>query len=591
MRKCIFFFSFFTFYFLLFTSSLAQLSKGGKPLSFNENYQLKKNVPTEVMPSVDVEKLKAEDSINAQDKSIPWRFGHNFDVNLNLQNSGLWETLPHGDRIWRLKIISHDALSINLQFDDYWLPEGAKLFIYNESKSEIIGAFTDLNNKSFRKLGTTPVHGDKIILEYFEPKKAAGLGTLNISTVTHAYRDIFSLAKGLGDSGPCNNNVVCPEGDNWRDQIRSVAIIIVGGNSGCTGALINNSCEDGTPYFLTANHCLGGSTSTWVFRFHWDSPTCSSTGNGPTNYTISGATLMASNGGSDFALLELSTQIPDSFNVFYAGWDRSGTNPTSQTAIHHPSGDVKKISFDYDPAVSTTWSSAQVWEITQWEDGTTEPGSSGSPLFDQDGRIIGQLFGGGASCGNITDDNYGRVNVSWDNDPTPSKQLKYWLANCDTSVQEIDGYDPNAQSVANDAAAHSVLDIQPLLCGNTIQPKIIFKNKGLDTLISLTIVYDLDGNVLDSVLWSGTLAPNTTDTVSVPIISIANDGSHTFTATVKNPNNSVDSNAVNDSKTVSFYAITNSTDVSFTLNLDDWGSEISWSITDTTGIIVHSGGG
>src|SRR3989304_736192 len=120
----------------LFTPDLfAQISEGGTPISFSK-LQLSKQVPTAVMPVVDVETLLSEDSINAQYKDIPWRFGYNIPVNLNLQNSGLWENIGKDNRIWRLKIVSPGALSINLTFDEYYLPEGAKLFIYNDSKSE-----------------------------------------------------------------------------------------------------------------------------------------------------------------------------------------------------------------------------------------------------------------------------------------------------------------------------------------------------------------------------------------------------------------------------------------------------------------------
>src|SRR5690606_10985800 len=134
----------------------------------------------------------------------------------------------------------------------------------------------------------------------------------------------------------------CPEGDPWRDQIRSVAMMVVGGSGLCTGQLINNCAEDGTPYFLTANHCLGGSTNNWVFRFNWESPSCNQNQNGPTNQSVTGATLKANSAGSDVALLQLNSTPPAGYNVYYSGWDRSGTASTSNVGIHHPSGDIKK---------------------------------------------------------------------------------------------------------------------------------------------------------------------------------------------------------------------------------------------------------
>ena len=71
--------------------------------------------------------------------------------------------------------------------------------------------------------------------------------------------------------------------------------------------------------------------------------------------TVSGSTLRANYSFSDFALLELSASPPDSYNVFYAGWSAIDTPADSVVAVHHPSGDIKKISFDYDQVTSTSY--------------------------------------------------------------------------------------------------------------------------------------------------------------------------------------------------------------------------------------------
>ncbi|HRD51510.1 MAG TPA: trypsin-like peptidase domain-containing protein, partial [Flavobacteriales bacterium] len=212
--------------------------------------------------------------------------------------------------------------------------------------------------------------------------------------------------------------------------------------------LINNCQNNGTPYFLTANHCLGGNNS-WVFRFNWNSPVCTPTTNAPTNQTVSGSQLRANNAASDVALLQLNSTPPASYNVFYTGWDKSGTAPTASTCIHHPDGDIKKISFDTNPATSVSWGGAACWRIANWEDGTTEPGSSGSGLWNQNGLLIGQLYGGTASCSNNINDYFGRFSTSY-------PFLQTWLGDCGNTLQ---GY-PLITSV-NDLENEAALTIAP----------------------------------------------------------------------------------------------------------------------------------
>ncbi len=393
------------------------------------------------MRPVDVPSLLAEDAAE-ESKGVPFRFGYPFEVSYDLVNAGTWETLPDGGRLWRLAISSPGAYSINLVYRDFRLPPGARFFIYNEDRSMVIGAFTRDNNKEHGRFATGLVKGDKCILEYYEPPDVVEPGIIDIERIVHAYKNLFDRAElneamGFGGSGSCNNNVNCPEGAEWQDDKRSVAMITTqGGFRLCTGALVNNIREDLTPYFLTANHCLGGE-DTWVFMFNYESPSCANI-DGPTWMTVSGSTLRSTSTNSDFALLELSEQPPDSYAVYYAGWSADGTAAQSAVGIHHPSGDIKKISFDYDPVTT----SGSFWQIGVWDDGTTEPGSSGSPLFDSmTHRIIGQLCCGTASCQSLTSDFYGKFSISW-NGAGPSTRLRDWLDPDNTGVLVLDGLDP-----------------------------------------------------------------------------------------------------------------------------------------------------
>jgi len=390
----------------------AQISRGGTPPSFSAT--VKDSVPMILMPVVNVDSLLQNDTVN----DFSYRFGYAFDVDMGLYNSGTWDTLTNGDRIWRLRISSPDAFSINLIYDDFGLPQGAEFFVYSEDRSMVLGAFTGSNNKSHNKFSTDLIKGDVTVLEYYEPVYASGV-RINIDKVIHAYRNTFS---GNGESGSCNIDVNCPQGDDWCVEKRAVSMILLDDNTRwCSGCLINNEREDLTPYYLTANHCLTGDESTWIFRFKYWSPNCNQ-GNSATQWaSISGSSIKVNGSVSDFALLELNDRPPSGFGVLYAGWDRSSSPSTSGVGIHHPSGDVMKISlYDNAPVVAfVNGAGVNSWKF-QFDQGVLEPGSSGSPMFNQDHLVVGQLYGttlnNFLTCDNPTGDAvYGRFDVSWDN--------------------------------------------------------------------------------------------------------------------------------------------------------------------------------
>jgi hypothetical protein len=422
----------------------AQVSAGGLPPSWGQVALAAP--PTLLLPAPPPsEMLLAEDAAASKDE--PLRFGWPMELSVGMVDAGRWEVMPNGDRLWRLRIHSPGARSLNFVFERWQLPPGAEFFVYGDDRSLSLGAFTEFNNKPDGSFAVQPLPGDAATLEYREPAAAAYAGEIVLRRAIHGYRDIFALAsRNYGDSGSCNVNVMCPQGDPWADPIRSVAMILTSGGSRiCSGALVNNLRQDGTQYFLTANHCLGGETS-WIFMFNYQSPGCPNV-NGPTTNTVQGAIRRASNSASDFALLELTEAIPESYGVYYAGWSAVDEAAPEVTAIHHPSGDIKKISFELDPVVSDRYLGNQGiagshWKVTQWDEGTTEPGSSGSPIFDPQQRIIGQLHGGYASCSSLTPDWYGKVSMSWDYGSTPATRLVDWLDPDGIGQLQLDGFDP-----------------------------------------------------------------------------------------------------------------------------------------------------
>ncbi len=570
------------------------------------SWSIKTNVaqPATVrLPAFDLNARLQDDAINYSQKGQIWRFGYEHAYNADIRAGVIAETLPNGDKVWRKRFSSANALSMNMLFSDFYLAEGATIHLYNDDRSQVIGAYTHKNNNAARELGTSILKGEHVIVELYEPAHTIGQSAAVISNVIHGYRDIYAYAantyKDLNDAGKCNHDVNCPLGNGWQDQINSVAIIIINGSGGCTGALINNTLNDGTPYFLTANHCLGGSVANWVFRFNWDSPTPVCGANAastmpPQPYNeVNGSVLRANSAGSDMALLQMNSRPTG--DVYYAGWDRSGVISPNVTAIHHPSGDVKKISRENDPVSISTWQGAQVWEVANWDLGTTEPGSSGSPLFDNNQRIIGQLYGGGAACQGLTNngqsDEYGRFNISWTGGGANNNRLSNWLDPNNSGVQTLDGFNPNVPSNGNDAGIRTVDGIAPNYCNvSTINPIVTIRNFGANPLTSAIINYGLVGGTNMTFNYSGNLAANNSTTVALPSVT-GNNGANTFYVYTTMPNMVSDSNTINDTTRYNFIVVQNGQSPQLYIVDNCYGSETSWTITDANGNVFGEGNG
>ena len=501
----------------------SQVTNEGFPISWSYLSAELSDLEANLLPSFDLQAAKEEDKTNDYLFDKPWRFGYMHSVDYGFED-GNWDVLENGDRIWRILISSQDALSLNFIFDNLFIPKGGSLYLYNDDRSDLLGAYTDTQNQEGGILGTWIVKGDSVWIEYYEPQNVTGQGTLHIVKATHGYRnaDTFNQAKGLNDSGDCNLDVDCSIGEDWEElkehNKRSVGILLSGGSGFCTGALINNTQNDGTPYFLTADHCYSNPAS-WAFRFGWISPNtvCATTvnsSNGPTNMTISGASLRARDAGSDFALVEINTEIPEDWDRVFAGYDKSDNFPEFQVGIHHPSGDVMKVCRDENPATKEVNGGAQTWEIVGgglyggWEIGVTEPGSSGSPLFDQEGRIIGQLYGGGAACSGTNDngalDYYGRVGVSWEGAGTSSTRLRDWLDPQNSGEDTMDPY-PTLTKFDNDSG---VTSIDSPVNGSLTTSEIIsvtITNYGENSISNFDVSFQVDGGSVITENFSGTI--------------------------------------------------------------------------------------
>tara|TARA_B100000029_G_scaffold262914_1_gene259092 strand:+ start:7563 stop:9071 length:1509 start_codon:yes stop_codon:yes gene_type:complete len=408
--------------------------------------QIKVDFPQVDFPQVDLEKLLIEDE--ARENWKPYRYGKIFEVDYNFNNSGSWEPTKDGGRLWRLSIRSEGAYAISIEFDNFVLEEGSHLFVYDRDYEMILGAYTEINNHTTKEFATPLLKGDIAVIEFYEPSNSNNISTFRINKVIHDYRDIMNFYNEDRD-WECGVNVICETEEVFQGPIDAVAYLDMGGWI-CSGAMVNNVNFDLTPYFLTAWHCtLGENPSTFRFYFNKEASSCESTWGSAGPYAYS-STQIADAGSmdSDWALLLITDDIEDDWDVYYAGWDVAGNVTSISSNIHHPGGDPKKINYDDDNATShnstVNWGAGYgtapphtYWKVF-WDEGGTEGGSSGSPLYDNNFRIVGPLSGGNSDDCVGGYSLYGKLSRGWEGDE-PNSRLKDWLDPDDTNTLYIDG--------------------------------------------------------------------------------------------------------------------------------------------------------
>lgn len=443
------------FFGLITTLFCAQLSAAPPSLEqLASQLQLDKVVPLGVFTELD------DIIADAQAKPrAPLVIGAHRAVSFDM-GDGDWQDLNNGNRVWQLAIHSADAKTVSALFDVFELAEGAKLWAYSADKSDVMGPFTQADLNAAGQFWTPAVAGDTLMLELEEP--AAAQSRLHIAKIDHGIKDWRNDSvqyKAVGDSGSCNVNVACA-GSAHTTKINATAWLTIPGlltTSLCSGTLLNNTSQDGTPYFLTANHCLSTALQAMSARTHWEfqASTCGGS-DGNSNQIVDVQSMVATWGTSDFTLLLLEEQPPTSYSPYWAGWDRTGTNLNSGIGIHHPSGDLKKISTTTTPMQIVNGSGAigdatnadgQYVRVSPWSTGTTEGGSSGSGLWNSDNKVVGQLSAGNASCSTSGgQDLYGWIGQSWEGGGSADSRLKDWLAPSDESVTKLDGCDHRNQN-------------------------------------------------------------------------------------------------------------------------------------------------
>ena len=426
----------------LISLSFCQIQYQGIPKYFNSRIDNLVSLSTEQSSIIDTDF-----------DPMVFKYGDEYNFDVNILESSL--VISDDQEVtYLLGIQSRGAFGIGINFSQFFLSENAKLYIYDFEQTYYIGSFTSLNNKDSEVLSTSIVKSDHVVIELTVPRNEIKNIKLHINSIIHDSTDILNYYNNSSSNTreDCNINVICSEGDDWRDQINGAVRVSMGAGL-CSASIINNTENDRTPYVLFADHCVSGSPNNYVVYFNYQSTSCIGT-SGSLNQSISGTNLLYQediNSGADIALLRLTSDIPDSYNPYYVGWSVSSSPPNEAIGIHHPGGDIKKISFTNDN-VSAGGSGANYWEF-QYDLGRVIPGSSGSPFFNEDKRQVGVASyiytnycdpSPDCYCDQQYSHGYGRIDRAWSG-------LSNYLDPFNSGVLSIDGISNSGINIVHDS--------------------------------------------------------------------------------------------------------------------------------------------
>jgi lysyl endopeptidase len=398
---------------LIPTIACGQLEREGTPLSWSLGQNFLNHSLWQALPSIDVAALMAEDADN-DNRSIPMRFGYAHEVSFQPNNCGQWSNLQNGDRLWVLGISCPDAYAISLTFSFLNIPRGARLYIYSEDHEDYLGPLTAKDNRS-SQIGTPPVRGSRIIIEYYEPYAYRGQGDFGIQHVTQSYRDLKDPSTAINygcfefvEISPLHNDIV-----NVSSSV--MMMLVDNGQRLATATIINNSSNDATPYVVTSSNALIGNPSSWVFMFEVVGTGCLNESTTCGNASICGAYVVENDIANGILLLKLRNNPKNNWRTYYSGWKLSQqTLESGYTCVQHAYGLPQSLSAYNGVFTPGSLNGIATWNLNPSYSGGTSNGSIGSPLYDQDMNLIGIFVGGDSNCDDQGQDQFAMLSNGWE---------------------------------------------------------------------------------------------------------------------------------------------------------------------------------
>ena len=418
------------------------------------NFLLNEDIPIYKMDSFDSQKN------NVEEQNSPNKFAKGYDVSILLGN-GLWTNVDKG-RVWSVAIQSNNSCSLTLHFIEFNLPKEGYMYIVNEDKTIIYGPVMSDNTPNEGIFLTDVIPGKSIRVCIFEPASAYGKTSMKIDKIYCGYKNqpFINNEQQLNLRG-CDNEIACD--NNFQKESYGVACIVYSlGNHlfYSTGFLVMATDLSFKPYLQTAYHTMDIigdgyfsdaeriAVQNGTFKFNYKYSSCGGSTLATTDI-YNGATIRAYSSTTDFGLLELSSTVSNNSALTWLGWDRSSSVPTSGTAIHHPLGSTMKISYEYDLFSTSDLNGNGIYNywLVNFDDGVVKHGSSGSPILNQNKRVVGQLCGNDQYDENLSycvqkRAQYGKFHLSWTGGGHNNDRLSNWLDPIGTNQTTIESSHP-----------------------------------------------------------------------------------------------------------------------------------------------------